>query len=178
MGVFFSQVKNKPWHTWVYSWIWHRREQLNLSNYMRTRKILGWKVEGMYYQGMYYLGMYNHCARIYCQKSRVWFVSAWGTISPFFWSISSLCSGWVPHLQPPSFSSLWPSLCDQWPVILWSSFCGPHSTVFILRSSFIGRPLFYGLLFVVFLLCQSLCGLHSAIFILWLTFCLYFLVFF
>ncbi len=25
--VYFSQVKNKPWHPWVYTWFWHRREQ-------------------------------------------------------------------------------------------------------------------------------------------------------
>jgi hypothetical protein len=24
----FSQVKNKQWHTWVYSWFWHHREQV------------------------------------------------------------------------------------------------------------------------------------------------------
>ncbi len=23
----FSQVKNKPWHTWVCTWIWHHRKQ-------------------------------------------------------------------------------------------------------------------------------------------------------
>ncbi len=28
ISVYFSQVKNKPWLPWVYSWIWHRREQL------------------------------------------------------------------------------------------------------------------------------------------------------
>jgi hypothetical protein len=22
----FPQVKNKPWHTWVYTWFWHRRK--------------------------------------------------------------------------------------------------------------------------------------------------------
>ncbi len=27
IGVYFSQVKNKPWLPWVYSWTWHRREQ-------------------------------------------------------------------------------------------------------------------------------------------------------
>ncbi len=26
-GVYFSQVKNKPWIPWVYTWSWHRREQ-------------------------------------------------------------------------------------------------------------------------------------------------------
>ncbi len=26
-GVYFSQVKNKPWHTWVYTWFQHCREQ-------------------------------------------------------------------------------------------------------------------------------------------------------
>ncbi len=26
-GVYFLQVKNKPWNLWVYSWFWHRREQ-------------------------------------------------------------------------------------------------------------------------------------------------------
>jgi hypothetical protein len=29
----FTQVKNKPWLPWVYSWIWHRREQLPSSMY-------------------------------------------------------------------------------------------------------------------------------------------------
>ncbi len=24
-GVYFSQVKNKPWIPWVYTWFWHRR---------------------------------------------------------------------------------------------------------------------------------------------------------
>ncbi len=27
-GVYFSQVKNKPWIPWVYTWSWHCREQL------------------------------------------------------------------------------------------------------------------------------------------------------
>jgi hypothetical protein len=27
-GVYFSQVKNKPWIPWVYTWSWHRREQI------------------------------------------------------------------------------------------------------------------------------------------------------
>jgi hypothetical protein len=27
-GVYFSQVKNKPWIPWVYTWFWHRREHL------------------------------------------------------------------------------------------------------------------------------------------------------
>ncbi len=31
IGLYFSQVKNKPWHPWVYSWIWHHREQLQLE---------------------------------------------------------------------------------------------------------------------------------------------------
>jgi hypothetical protein len=26
-AVYFLQVKNKPWLPWVYTWIWHRREQ-------------------------------------------------------------------------------------------------------------------------------------------------------
>jgi hypothetical protein len=26
----FSQVKNKPWYTWVYTWFWQRREHLVL----------------------------------------------------------------------------------------------------------------------------------------------------
>jgi hypothetical protein len=26
-SVYFSQVKNKPWIPWVYTWFWHRREQ-------------------------------------------------------------------------------------------------------------------------------------------------------
>jgi hypothetical protein len=29
-GVYFSQVKNKPWIPWVYTWSWHRREQFCL----------------------------------------------------------------------------------------------------------------------------------------------------
>jgi hypothetical protein len=28
IDVHFSQVKNKPWLPWVYSWIWHHRKQL------------------------------------------------------------------------------------------------------------------------------------------------------
>ncbi len=28
IDVYFSQVKNKPWLPWVYSWIWHHRKQL------------------------------------------------------------------------------------------------------------------------------------------------------
>jgi hypothetical protein len=27
-GVYFSQVKNKPWIPWVYAWFWHRHEKL------------------------------------------------------------------------------------------------------------------------------------------------------
>ncbi len=27
----FSQVKNKPWHTWVYTWFWHHPEQFQIS---------------------------------------------------------------------------------------------------------------------------------------------------
>ncbi len=29
-GVYFSQVKNKPWIPWVYTWSWHRCEHLCL----------------------------------------------------------------------------------------------------------------------------------------------------
>ncbi len=32
IGVYFSQVKNKPWHPWVYSLIWHHREHLPQHN--------------------------------------------------------------------------------------------------------------------------------------------------
>ncbi len=28
IDVYFLQVKNKPWLPWLYSWIWHRREQV------------------------------------------------------------------------------------------------------------------------------------------------------
>jgi hypothetical protein len=30
----FSLVKNKPWHTWVYTWFWHHREQLQLIYFL------------------------------------------------------------------------------------------------------------------------------------------------
>ncbi len=33
-GVYFSQVKNKPWIPWVYTWIWHCRKQLLLFKYV------------------------------------------------------------------------------------------------------------------------------------------------
>ncbi len=38
-----SQVKNKPWHPWVYSWIWHHREQKQILYSINTlsRQSLG-----------------------------------------------------------------------------------------------------------------------------------------
>jgi hypothetical protein len=34
--VYFSQVKNEPWHPWVYTWFWHCREQYILYDYRWT----------------------------------------------------------------------------------------------------------------------------------------------
>ncbi len=47
IGVYFLQVKNKPWLPWVYTWIWHHHEQglsniltQNLDNFLFKKTIL------------------------------------------------------------------------------------------------------------------------------------------
>ncbi len=52
IGVYFSQVKNRPWLPWVYSWIWHRCEQLPVSFIQRFQ----WSVNDFFiYQNSYFL---------------------------------------------------------------------------------------------------------------------------
>ncbi len=43
IAVYFSQVKNKPWLPWVYTWIWHRQEQLQFKMAWNSTIFKNWR---------------------------------------------------------------------------------------------------------------------------------------
>ncbi len=77
------QVKNKPWHPWVYTWFWHHREQLGQFVFLAFRNStpthksssfndiflwnlsVHWNTEYSWYLGCKY--PHSECLGPYCQ---------------------------------------------------------------------------------------------------------------